>query len=41
MEICISKTIDHNSEQLTKYQVTLIIFTSKNNETKREPLLFF
>ena len=36
MEICISKTIDHNSEQITKYQITLIISTDKNNETKRE-----
>ena len=36
MEICISKTIGHNSEQITKYQITLIIFTGKNNETKRE-----
>ena len=36
MEICISKTIEHNSEQITKYQITLIISTGKNNETKRE-----
>ena len=36
MEICISKTIEHNSEQITKYQITLIISTAKNNETKRE-----
>ena len=36
MEICISKIIDHNSEQITKYQITLIISTDKNNETKRE-----
>ena len=36
MEICISKTIEHNSEQITKYQITLIISTAKNNEAKRE-----
>ena len=36
MEVCISKTIEHNSEQITKYQITLIISTGKNNETKRE-----
>ena len=36
MEICISKTIEHNSEQITKYEITLIISTGKNNETKRE-----
>ena len=36
MEIWISKTIEHNSEQITKYQITLIIFTGKNNETKHE-----
>ena len=36
MEICISKTIEHNSEQTTKYQITLIISTGKNNKTKCE-----
>ena len=36
MEICISKTIEYNLEQTTKYQITLIISTSKKNETKRE-----
>ena len=36
MEMYISKTIEHNSEQITKYQITLIISTGKNNETKRE-----
>ena len=34
MAICISKTIEHNSEQIAKYQITLIISTGKNNERK-------
>ena len=36
MEICISKTIEHSLEQITKYQIILIISTDKNTETKRE-----
>ena len=36
MEMYISKTIEHNSEQITKYQITLIISTGKNNEAERE-----
>ena len=36
MAICISKTIEHNSEQIIKYQITLVISTGKNNERKRE-----
>ena len=32
----ISKTIEQNSEQITKYQITLTISTGKNNEWKRE-----
>ena len=35
-EICISKTIEHSSEQITKYQIILIISTGENTETKRE-----
>ena len=36
IEICTFKTIEYNSEPITKYQITLIISTGKNNETKRE-----
>ena len=36
MEICISKTIEYNSRQITKYQISLVTSTGKNNETKRE-----
>ena len=31
-----SKTIEHNLEQITKYQIALIISAGKNNERKRE-----
>ena len=41
MEIFISKTIEHNSEQTTKSQITLIISTGKNNETKSETTFIF
>ena len=36
MEICISKTIEHSLEQITKYQIILIISTGENTEAKRE-----
>ena len=36
MEICISKTIEYNSGQITKYQISLVTSTGKNTETKRE-----
>ena len=44
MEIFISKTIEHNSEQTTKLlkiQITLIISTGKNTETKSETTFIF
>ena len=31
-----SKTIEHNLEQITKYQIAVIISAGKNNERKRE-----